>query len=197
MIQIEKKNGVEKIMSIMIHSPRGSFVWGSEAYFLGVPPGAVLDVPLGVVLDLPPDFLLIILGVLLFLAFLAVGNSEASRFEALSFRFRFFGFLGCVALLVAGLASSEDNFLLLSIINSTVLFLTTQYFTYFLQNLWKFCFLNFFNTVFWRKKSGFLLNKKEYNWSKTFVEWFLWKFSFPVSKTFLEQIEAKKGTKTV
>jgi len=51
--------------------------------------------------------------VLLFLAFLAVGNSEASRFEALSFRFRFFGFLGCVALLVAGLASSKDNFLLL------------------------------------------------------------------------------------
>ena len=83
---------------------------------MGVPPGTVLGVPLGVVLDLPPDFVLIILGVLLFLAFLAVGNSEASRFEALSFRFRFFGFLGCVALLVAGLASSEDNFLLLSII---------------------------------------------------------------------------------
>ena len=100
----------------MIYSPRGSFVWGSEAYFLGVPPGAVLDVPLGVVLDVPPDFFLIILGVLLFLAFLAVGNSEASRFEALSFRFRFFGFLGCVALLVSGLASSKDKFLLLSII---------------------------------------------------------------------------------
>lgn len=83
---------------------------------MGVPPGAVLDVPLGVVLDVPPDFFLIILGVLLFLAFLAVGNSEASRFEALSFRFRFFGFLGCVALLVSGLASSKDKFLLLSII---------------------------------------------------------------------------------
>ena len=83
---------------------------------MGVPPGAVLDVPLGVVLDVTPDFFLIILGVLLFLAFLAVGNSEASRFEALSFRFRFFGFLGCVALLVSGLASSKDKFLLLSII---------------------------------------------------------------------------------
>ena len=188
----------------MIYSPRGSFVWGSEAYFLGVPPGTVLGVPLGVVLDLPPDFVLIILGVLLFLAFLAVGNSEASRFEALSFRFRFFGFLGCVALLVAGLASSKDNFLLLSII-AQYFFLTTQYFKSFLQNLWKISmkdvFLNIFNTVFWRKKSGFLLNKKAYEWSKTFVEWFLWKFSLPVSKlkwvsrqnqTFLEQIEAKK-----
>ena len=83
---------------------------------MGVPPGTILGVPLGVVLDLPPDFVLIILGVLLFLAFLAVGNSEASRFEALSFRFRFFGFLGCVALLVAGLASSVDNFWCFSII---------------------------------------------------------------------------------
>ena len=83
---------------------------------MGVPPGAVLDVPLGVVLGVPPDLVLIIFGVLLFLAFLAVGSSEDSRFEALSFRFRFFGFLGCAALMAAGLASSKDNFLLLSMI---------------------------------------------------------------------------------
>ena len=91
----------------MIYSPRGSFVWGSEAYFLGVPPGAVLGVL--------PDLVLIIFGVPLFLAFLAVGSSEDNRFEALSFRFRFFGFLGCAAL-AAGLAASRDSFLLLSIL---------------------------------------------------------------------------------
>ena len=83
---------------------------------MGVPPGAALGVPLGVVLDVPPDLVLIIFGVLLFLAFLAVGSSEDRRFEALSFRFRFFGFLGCAALMAAGLASSKDKFLLLSII---------------------------------------------------------------------------------
>ena len=146
----------------MIYSPRGSFVWGSEAYFLGVPPGTVLGVPLGVVLDLPPDFVLIILGVLLFLAFLAVGNSEASRFEALSFRFRFFGFLGCVALLVAGLASSKDNFLLLSIIKQYLFWLpniSKVSFKIFGNSVWKMFFKHFQHSIL-AKKVGLLAKQK-------------------------------------
>jgi len=83
--------------------------WG---VFFGCTPGAVLGVPLGVVLGVPPDLVLIIFGVPLFLAFLAVGSSEDNRFEALSFRFKFFGFLGCAAL-AAGLAASRDSCLLL------------------------------------------------------------------------------------
>ena len=167
----------------MIYSPRGSFVWGSEAYFLGVPPGTVLGVPLGVVLDLPPDFVLIILGVLLFLAFLAVGNSEASRFEALSFRFRFFGFLGCVALLVAGLASSEDNFLLLSII--------AQYF-FWLPNISHISCKIFGNSVFktfsiqyfGEKSRVSYKTKKHTSDQKHLCNYFYGNFLFPFQKHF-------------
>ena len=183
----------------MIYSPRGSFVWGSEAYFLGVPPGTVLGVPLGVVLDLPPDFVLIILGVLLFLAFLAVGNSEASRFEALSFRFRFFGFLGCVALLVAGLASSEDNFLLLSII--------AQYF-FWLPNISEISCKIFGNSVqkmFFKlfqhsilaKKVGFLTKQKSIQVIKNICGIISLEVFFSPFKNISRAIEAIKGTKNV
>ena len=138
----------------MISSPRGSFVWGSEAYFLGVPPGAVLGVPLGVVLGVPPDLVFIIFGVLLFLAFLAVGSSEDNRFEALSFRFRVFGFLGCAALLAAGLAASRDNFLLLSMMAQYFIWLTNISQNSFCWKM-KDIFFHFFNRGILTKLEGF------------------------------------------